>query len=308
MIVRPYQPTDLQTVLYLINTAAHADRTNHIAEGAFQNTWLIGSDDGVTPQFDESAVVTTRGDTVIGFAWWDATSFSALQLEGWVHAQWRRKGVGTALLTAVESYVRQRGHGQIKLSARSYADVPGVAELFRLKNYQVARNFYIMATKLPGRNLKVEPPSGVTLRSFRADDLDTLVEADNNIFAEHWGSHSRSVVRWKHDMIERRPHDPQLWTLAWAGDRIVAECLCHTSRENGANEAWIATVGVQRDWRGRGLGRMILMRGLQKLQEAEYTMARLSVDAENTAAINLYRSVGMDIVRARLHFNKTITV
>jgi mycothiol synthase len=107
-------------------------------------------------------------------------------------------------------------------------------------------------------------------------------------------------------MVERRPHDPKLWTIAWAGDRVIGECLCHTSMVGGPNDGWVSIVGVQREWRGRGLGRALLARGLQKLQEVGFETASLNVDAENSAAINLYRSLGMDVLRTRLHFAKTI--
>ncbi len=304
MIVRKYQPSDFHAILDLINTAATADHTARISE--------VGLASDLNPEtagraLEKTAVAVADDGAYAGFAWWDAANFESVRLEGWVHPARRRKGIGTALLTAVESFLRKRlSGGQVTLKARAFADIEGAEPLFRLKGYHLGRRFFTMFSQLPGRVFDVEVPDGVTFRSFRAEDLDALVEADNEIFNDHWGSLPQTPQSFRRRMVERRPHDPKLWTIAWAGDQVIGECLCHTSTVGGPNDGWVSIVGVQREWRGRGLGRALLARGLQKLQEVGFETASLNVDAENSAAINLYRSLGMDVVRTRLHFAKTI--
>jgi mycothiol synthase len=298
--VRPYQPGDFHAALDVINAATTTDRTRRMAEDAFRQA-LSGNlgNHAVTALVDRT--------TTAGFVWWETHLGNSVRFEGWVHPSWRRKGVGTLLLSAVESAVRRKESLPVTLTARVYSDISGAEPLFRLRGYQEVRRFLMMCGNLSGREFKVSPPPDVVLRTFQPDDLAALVEADNTIFTGHWGSYSRSVRTWQRDMMELRPFDPSLWVIASIGDQIVGECLCHLSREFGPEDGWISIVGIRPEWRGRGLGRAVLTEGLRLLQEAGFATASLHVDAANTPAVSLYRSLGMEIARTRLHFAKTIS-
>lgn len=326
MIIRPYQPTDLEGVLAVIQDAARQDRTRVISREAFANTWLAYALSPNQVRYDESAVVTDAAGAVWGFMWWEGSLGDAsphasaatnlaeapadipreVRFEGWVHPRWRRRGVGTALLTALEVQVRTQLRGPVRLSGRGLADIPGLLPLFQLKGYAPVRTFYTMRTPLPGRVFTPDPPPGFTLKTFQAEHLDQLVETDNRIFAEHWGALPRTVDTFRHHLIDTRPHDPKLWVLAWDGDRLVGECLSHAGFTGEPNDGHVAHVGVLREYRGRGLGRLLLSAGLARLQAMGFETATLNVDAENAAAINLYRSLGMNVIRERVNVAKTI--
>ncbi|MBN1146349.1 MAG: GNAT family N-acetyltransferase [Anaerolineales bacterium] len=53
--------------------------------------------------------------------------------------------------------------------------------------------------------------------------------------------------------------------------------------------AWVATIGVLPDYRGRGIGTALLQAGEARLQVRQI---RLNVRASNKTAINLYQSLG----------------
>ena len=308
MIIRTYRPSDALSVTALIAAAADQDRTRNVSLTSFQKTWEAYSPDPQHPRYDESAVVTESDGTIQGFAWWALDSPGKVSVEGWVHPSQRRRGVGTALLTAFEHYVQQYLHGSVMLTARAYADIPGVEALFKLKQYGQGHPFYTMRTRLQNRTLITDLPAGITVKAFNAGQLDRLVDTDNTIFQDHWGAKQRTPSLFRAQMIETRPHDPKLWLLAWAGDELAGECLCHANHLGEPNDGWVSTLGVRREYRGRGLGRALLLMGLQRLQTQGFDTASLSVDGENMMAVNLYRSVGMDVIRTRLSFEKTITV
>jgi len=299
--VRLYQPADLWQSVEVINSAAETDHIRRLEAGHLQR--MVMAEDG---RGMPAAVATVDPNRVAGFVWWDVDSPTARRFEGWVHSAWRRRGVGTALLTAVESFAREQGQVPVTLNGRAYSDIPGAEAMFRRRGYAEVRRFYLMSTPLIGRDFAADVPPGITLRTFRPDDLAALVEADNAMFANHWGSHARTVAQWKRALIETRPHDPALWILAWDGDRIVGECLCHLAREGGPRDAWVSLVGVRPEWRGRGLGQAVLAHGLRTLQQAGFHTAGLHVDAENTPAVRLYERLGLAVARTRVHFAKTI--
>lgn len=295
MIIRAYQPADREAALSVINAAAERDRTARI------NAEFLTLR---TPHSNAVIAISPEG-TAAAFAWWHRQREQSYVLEGWVHPSYRRRGYGGGLLTAAEVDVRQRGGGALR--ARAYEDIAGVKALFERKGYQVERRFYYMRTALtPERVFEAEVPQGISIRTFERADLDSLVAADNEIFADHWGATQRDPEMWEQHMILSQPHNPKLWIIALQGDEIVGECLCGASRQGDAQDGHISTVGVRRSWRGYGLGRALLTCGLRALRDHGFTTASLHVDSENHTAVNLYRSLEMDVIRTRLHFVKQV--
>lgn len=307
MITRPYRDDDFAAALALVNETAAADRTRRLPEDVLRVALS-----GLQASAPDATIVEARGGGPVAFGWWEVRDETPprANLEGWVSPAHRRRGAGTALLTAAEAVIREQCGPGAKIGGRGYDDIPGLEPLFRLRGFGLVRRFFVMSVLLSEAEASAEPPPGIVLRAFRRDDLEPLVEANNAIFAEHWGSAPHSVNSWQRDMIERRPHDPALWIVASTTERegasqLVAECLSHASREGGPEDAWVSLVGVRREWRGRGLGRAVLAHGLRTLRDAGYATASLHADAANASAVNLYRSLGMDVTRTRLHFEKT---
>jgi mycothiol synthase len=62
--------------------------------------------------------------------------------------------------------------------------------------------------------------------------------------------------------------------------------------EPGADEGEIYVIGVDASQAGRGLGRTLMRAGLERLRERGCSAATLYVEADNIAAVHLYRSLG----------------
>lgn len=59
---------------------------------------------------------------------------------------------------------------------------------------------------------------------------------------------------------------------------------------------WVGTLGTRKPWRGKGLGRALLLTAFGELCRRGETRVRLAVDAGNeTGATQLYESVGMRV-------------
>jgi len=309
LITRPCTASDATRIADLINSAARNDAIRGMDEHVFQREFFSGPGGAV---LDHAAVACiddgTPEEAIAGFIWWEPHG-DMLMVQGWVHPGRRRRGAGIALLCAAEEYARR--HRFKLIGGQGYGEVDGILPLFESQGYHSAKQHLMMSVDITNRRFDAPTPAGIEFKPFAGPELEKLVDADNLFFIDHWGSQPVSVEVWRHRQIETRPHDPALWIIAWAADergepQIVAECLARVSEQGGPRDGWIGIVGVHPSWRGRGLGRAVLVRGLQTLQQAGFQTASLHVNSDNTVALNLYRSQGMEAVRTRHHFRKVI--
>lgn len=88
---------------------------------------------------------------------------------------------------------------------------------------------------------------------------------------------------------------PHLSSALLAPDGTLAGVL-HTIIV--AREPYVGDLSVLAEHRRRHLARALLITALQRYRDAGLTRAALTVTAQNTAAYNLYRSVGFEVERA----------
>ena len=80
--------------------------------------------------------------------------------------------------------------------------------------------------------------------------------------------------------------------IAEAGQHLVGFSILAWSGPKAALAAYLETIEVLAEYRGRGLGRELLMRCEASAVEAGVGAIALHVDAENSAAIRMYESLG----------------
>jgi len=69
-----------------------------------------------------------------------------------------------------------------------------------------------------------------------------------------------------------------------------------------AGEAEILTIVVRPEYRGRGHGRLLMEEALRRLYRDRVAACFLEVEATNTAAVGLYRSLGFVVVGERKRY------
>lgn len=151
---------------------------------------LVGVDaDGVIRAWAQ--VSTAPGDTTL------VRTF----LGGGVHPQWRRRGVGSALLAWSEGRARQLLAGSGKdLPGRIgvYCDDSAVDTVAMLERSAFAPLRYYSQMR---RSLDLPLPEAPAPRRVSivpwAPELDEAVrQAHNDAFADHWGSEPRTAEQW----------------------------------------------------------------------------------------------------------------
>jgi mycothiol synthase len=166
-----------------------------------------------------------------------------------------------------------------------------------------ARQHWIMERSLDLPIAEPKTIAGTKMRTYRRpEDNGAALEAYNSSFADHFEFHPFTQEIW--DYMAGTPDvRPELSWVAEVEEQpgtIAGFCMCQIkSEENkhrGRAEGWIGLLGTIRGWRGKGLGRALLLHGLCSLKSEGVQTALLGVDSESlTGANRLYESVGFQV-------------
>ncbi len=304
---RPLTPTDAPELTVLVQAVETGDglpfRTalEEVAEyfdsatlDAARDT-LMGLDpDGVMRAY--CFVMTYAGD---------ASLVRAIHLGG-VHPQWRRRGVGTALVAWANGRARQ-------LLAASGKDVPGRIAVYLDEGQRDGERLFLGAGYTPIRyfaELKRPLDDSLTAPVLAAglriepwpDDDEPVRLAHNEAFADHWGSQPRSVEDWNGS----RSMFAQPWSFV-AVDATAGQVVGYLEAAryeqdwelSGYSSGYIHLLGVLRPWRGRGVAKALLAATMLAQRSDGIEYAEIGVDTANpSGAHGLYAGLGFTPFRA----------
>ena len=125
-------------------------------------------------------------------------------------------------------------------------------------------------------------PQDAVIRPVTEGDLGDIERIDRAVFGE--AAYPAFVVRQLFDV-----HGHHMLALD-TPTGLHGYVLLATAR--GCDTAWILSLGVEEPWRQKGYGRRLLSQCLRDLADRDLREIRLSVEAGNGAAVQLYRSLG----------------
>lgn len=220
------------------------------------------------------------------------------------------RGLGTVLLAWEETRARERlveapAGARVAMAVFVDAEHEPSARLMADHGYEVDRYFLTMTVDFDDPPPAAEFPTDLELRPFTPDQLEAAVAAATDAFRDHYGFVERpaaeSVEEIGHAM-EHPEYDPTLWWHVYEGDEMVANCWCTNNHEGDKTIGYVQSLGVRKPWRGRRLGRNLLLHAFGEFYRRGMRGAALDVDAHSlTGATRLYESVGM----AEEHRNAT---
>lgn len=219
---------------------------------------------------------------------------SSLEITGMVHPEYRQQGIFSYLHELVMEECKRRKAGNIlvlcdrkSVSGRRFIDKLGAAyhhseyELYLQKEYPEPRQNQL---------------SGVVFRKAANADAvevarqnaiyfgDCTHETDNTAFEEQNISAD--------DMILPEDEEKRGMTiyLAEIDKQIIGKVHLQLTDTVGG----IYGLGVLPEYRGKGLGRALLLKAVEKLKESRAEEIMLQVDAENVRALHLYTTCGFE--------------
>jgi mycothiol synthase len=205
----------------------------------------------------------------------------------------RRRGIGTALLEVAE-----RAASEEPLLLVGLASEPAAAAFAAANGYAKAWEVWLMGVDLPAEVPSPEWPAGVEVRTFREDDAEAVKDLLDLAYAEEFHHHPLSFEHWRRFMLEDPMFDPEAWFLAVADDEIVGAAL-------NWDEGYIKDLVVHPAWRGRGLGKALVLQTFGEFSRRGLPRVTLKTDSNNpTQAWRLYERLGMKKERTYEIFEK----
>lgn len=124
-------------------------------------------------------------------------------------------------------------------------------------------------------------------------DADEWLEVNNAAFATHpeQGGWDGAVLAAR---LDEAWFDPEGFLLHHVDGRLAGFCWTKMHRDTDPVLGEIYVVAVHPDFAGRGLGRRLVAAGLRHLSAAGAHVGMLFVDADNDAAMTMYRSLGFE--------------
>lgn len=200
--------------------------------------------------------------------------------------------------------------GIVRLKASAYEKQQSLRALWTEAGMAEVRQFWLMHRSLNEPIDEPEKIEGIIIRPYKhPGDNKPGVEAYNDSFIDHYDFRPESEAEW--EFKANTPFfKPDLSRMAEVEDRpgeIAGFCICaifdYENKITGRQEGWIALLGTRRAWRGKGLGRALLLHGLHSLKGAGMETAVLGVDTESlTGADRLYKSVGFYLHERTMHY------
>jgi ribosomal protein S18 acetylase RimI-like enzyme len=224
-------------------------------------------------------------------------------LDGGVHPDYRRRGIGTALVEAgVEAakVLHARHHPTLKLvvDVHKCEHIAGLAELVRSQGFAPVHYFQRMEHPLSDALAAAAIPDGLRVEPWSEQNDEDFRSTRNDAYQDYWGAAPMPADSWK-NKITNQTFKPELSfalrdmangaaagilvTMCWEGDTVAT----------GVRDAHFMVIGTRRDYRQRGVASALIGHALQTATDQGYNRASANVDAADpSGAFGIFEKAG----------------
>ncbi len=220
---------------------------------------------------------------------------------GHVHPEWRRRGLGTALLdwskSQAEALLAAEPAGHRLLQVRTEALTEPAAQLYRKSGFQQSFEEWVMRRELARPQAEPVLPEGVTLTNWQPDLAEAFFQAYQEAFRTRPGFPNWTLDEWLDDDIQAG------WSLL---ARREAQPLGFLTAMEAHPGAYIIQLGVIPSERHSGLASALMFASMRCMQADGILSAQLAVNANNPAAQGLFARLGFESIGRRARFVQTL--
>lgn len=258
------------------------------------------------------AVAPGEPERLIGYAWVFAQSAARVVGDVRVHPDWRRRGVGSALLAQAQA--RARDYGADHMTGGHWADAAPAHHFLLHHDFEpVGHNRFFTA---PADVPLPQPlwPAGYTMRPYReVQDLSLLARACNRCYHDMWGhAENDPTAVDEARLAEGMRQSPEFYNpdaifMAFAPDGdVVGVCygraFGHESNEptTGRPKKVVDSPGVVPELRHLGLQRPLALATMRWLrQNAGPGPVELWTYGDQEEAVAIYKELGFTLAPNR---------
>jgi mycothiol synthase len=252
-----------------------------------------------------------------GRIWWDDLSDGIRLFHpfGFLHPDWRHKGIGSALWDAAEKRCREVAAGHPKETPKFFQVEPLETEkdlitLLESRGYQPVRYETYMVRDLSKPFPEAPMPPGLEVRPVKPEHIRPIFDASNEAFRDHWGVRDQSEEEYQSE-LEGPDFRPELWKVAWDGDQVAS--VIHNfivEKENAEYQrkrGYTEGICTRRPWRKLGLARSLLVQSMRMFKDMGMTETALSTDSQNiSGSVRLYEWCGYRKVKQQTVYRKPL--
>ncbi len=259
---------------------------------------------------DNSLCVAVRGQ--MAAAGWVLASepgegIQRIRLGGQVHPEFRRRGVGEALLAWAESRALKlaKPNVTLQLMITNEALTEDANALYLDYGYENILTEQMLVRSLGGPALSDPLPEGLTERSWDAASAPLFFQAYAEGFSDRLGDIVPVQAEWIAEYAEEDDQfRPDLSRVVLEGEKPVGFVTCEMDGQTG----WISQIAVVQERRRKGLAHALLAGALNRFIQEGCLEAALHVNANNARAAAVFLNAGFVPRLTRAKFVKEIAM
>jgi GNAT superfamily N-acetyltransferase len=288
---RPATQDDAEAILALVGEAELADQGERWTDlDDIRSSWA-------RPSFDlaRDTVLVFDDDTMAG-----GTEVSRGYLDGYVHPAHRGRGIGGFLLDWAELRAIELGYDRIGQTVPE--TLAEARRLFTSRGFERERTSWLLTIDLDRPFDPPRLPDGIVLRDVVPGEERAVHAVIERAFNEWPDRVPTTFEDWSAYTFARSTYRPNLLPVLVDGEEMVGVALC---LDADPVDGWIQQVAVARPYRGRGLGRALLVHAFRMFQSLGKRTCSLGTDTR-TGALGMYERVGMHVRHTYAHFGKRL--
>jgi len=312
--IRPAGPDDAEKVSELINICSQSlYGKDEMDVGELESDWKLEGFD-----LENDSLLLLDDEKVIGYAdiWNVSPPFVRFSSLVQVHPNYRGQGFGWLLNVWAESRSRelmQKTEKDLRVFLMSFVNIKDQEAVQLLTDFgsKIERHTWTMERILQEDLADPHLPDGYSIRVAREDEYPQVYRLQKESFRDHWGfiptSFEKGYPIFLNNYVETPDYSPDLWFVVEYANELVGMIIGTTASTYGEDYGWVGVLGVLREHRKKGLGKALLQKSFQSIQQFGSTRVGLSVDAQNlSGALKLYQDMGMHVAEEFLRFEKTL--